>query len=488
MREQNLMKKILFTIIGSYCVLFSGNNYASKNCTDQNLPKNPQHVLSCYLDLPEKENTGWVLDTTTHDSRGITVERYTLTTQLWPKPTMSNSPAVWKQRLVIYRPDILHSDQALLFVNGGTRNPDYARGFARPMELDFAKMAATTQSVVVDLQDVPNQYLTLDDKVERREDGIVAFTWSRYLQDPAHNAYWPLQLPMTKAVVKAMDATQKIVADESGTHIQHFVISGASKRGWVTWLTALSDNRVNAIVPIVIDILDTKKNLQHIYKSYDNHWPMAFMDYTKQNIPAQIDTPEFDSLSKILDPLAYLNCAQCQNYKKRLSIPKYIVSASGDDFFVPDSSTLYIDKLPGENTLRVAPNQSHFISSKVAGEALLSYYATVVFHVTRPQVKWQLNQAGTLSSASMNAKPTRVKLWEAENTRARDFRLAALVSYHSRDLTGVCEASHCTFPVNIAPPVKGWKADFIEATYEHADGQRFVVTTPVYVSGTKLAV
>jgi PhoPQ-activated pathogenicity-related protein len=284
------MKKYLFAIATGLLSLISISSYAENNCTAAALNKHPQLVLSCYLNLPEKENTGWVLDTHQHDSRGISIDRYTLTTQLWPKPTMSHYARVWKQRLVIYRPDIIHSDQALLFVNGGTRIPNFARGYARPADLDFALMAAATQSVVVDLQDVPNQYLTLDDHVERREDGIVAYTWKRYLEDPAHNAYWPLQLPMTKAVVKAMDATQIIVAKTSGVHIQHFVISGASKRGWVTWLTALSDDRVNGIVPIVIDVLDTKKNLHHIYKSYENHWPIAFMDYSKQNIPAAIDS------------------------------------------------------------------------------------------------------------------------------------------------------------------------------------------------------
>src|SRR5206468_1486360 len=119
-------------------------------------------------------------------------------------------------------------------------------------QLDFTRIAAESHSVVIDLQDVPNQFLTFDDNVPRKEDSIVAYTWNRYMDDPEHGAYWPLHLPMTKAVIKAMDAAQQIMLQKNNIHLDHFVVAGLSKRGLSTWLSALIDNRINAIVPIVI--------------------------------------------------------------------------------------------------------------------------------------------------------------------------------------------------------------------------------------------
>ena len=37
-------------------------------------------------------------------------------------------------------------------------------------------------------------------------------------------------------------------------------------------------------------------------------------------------------------------------------MPKYVVSATGDEFFVPDSSELFYDELEGEKLLRYVPN------------------------------------------------------------------------------------------------------------------------------------
>ena len=42
---------------------------------------------------------------------------------------------------------------------------------------------------------------------------------------------------------------------------------------------------------------------------------------------------------------SYLSADYNEKYRQRLSIPKYIINSSGDDFFTPDSSQFYFKKL-----------------------------------------------------------------------------------------------------------------------------------------------
>ena len=73
-----------------------------------------------------------------------------------------------------------------------------------------------------------------------------------------------LRLPMTKAVVRAMDTIQDFAKNSNYGDIKKFMLAGESKRGWTTWTSAAVDpKRVFSAVPIVMDILNmntVKKN------------------------------------------------------------------------------------------------------------------------------------------------------------------------------------------------------------------------------------
>lgn len=477
------MQKLLQHLIGMILMTITTLAVATPITSGTMHAKQDNQTLAAYLAEPEHIKQPWVLVNKDYDAlRHVSIETYTLTSQTWPKPGMDSHTMLWQHTFILYRPDVITTDQALLFVSGGTRYSKPQRKVMPPNQLDFARIAAETHSAVFSLQDVPNQYLTFDDGIPRKEDGIVAYTWNRYLDDPDNNSYWPLHLPMTKAVIKAMDAAQQILLKNNNISINHFVVSGASKRGWATWLAALSDNRINAIVPIVIDILNTQKNIDHIYESYDHHWPPAFHDYVDAKVTDRIHTPAFSRLMTIEDPLSYLNCAECDGYKKRLSIPKYIISSSGDDFFVPDSLNLYLDKLPGETKVRVVPNQSHYIDMKVVEASLLPYYRTVIHNTERPTLTWHVDASGKLQQIITNKKPIRVILWEAENPNARDFRLAAHITYSATELKGNCANNQCQYMVHITTPAKGWKSSFVEVTFQDNE-EPMILTTSAYVTG-----
>jgi PhoPQ-activated pathogenicity-related protein len=477
------MKKTRSALLFFFLLTTALSAFAQTRCDNASLAQHPQAVLSCYLAEPETIAEPWVLEGQKYDAdQKLYIETYTLSSQVWPKPNLSQKGLLWKHTLILYRPETVKTTQALLFIDGGTRylpknSPNHFN------VIDFARIAKETSSIVIDLKDIPNQALGFDDGQLRVEDGIIAYTWNRFMDDPEQGHYWPAHLPMAKAVIKAMDAAQQI-AEQNHLQIRHFVISGASKRGWTAWLVSLEDTRINALVPIVIDSLNTKKNLQHIYQVYNHTWPLAFHDHVEQNIPARMNTPAFDRLLAIEDPLSYLNCDHCDFYKQRLRIPKYLISSSGDDFFVPDSLNLYLPLLPGENQVRELPNQSHAVDMKIIESALLAYYRTIVHHETRPKLSWRTSPTAGLTEIITDQEPLAVTLWEAENPQARDFRLASKIIYMPKKLKGQClRQDRCSYAVSIPAPLQGWKADFIEVSFNTAQGDPLVLTTPTYIKG-----
>src|SRR5208282_3251366 len=59
-----------------------------------------------------------------------------------------------------------------------------------------------------------------------------------------------------QSAVRAMDAVQAWASEQGKGEVKRFVVTGGSKRGWTTWLTGAVDNRVIAIAPMVIVMLN----------------------------------------------------------------------------------------------------------------------------------------------------------------------------------------------------------------------------------------
>ena len=476
------------------------------NVHHQATPKSEHQVLAHYLAQKEPIPASRFLSPTqlTHDTaHHVIIRTYTMSSQEWPKQqgtfavhhmldrTQRHTP-FWEHTLVIYQPLTLDTkiDQALLFVNGGTRYPINGKHQPEPHVLPFANIAALTHSIVVDLQDVPNQILYFTNQ-PYQEDALIAYTWNRYMDHPDTQTDWPVQLPMTKSITRAMDAIQHIVPKTIGSsvHIKHFVVAGISKRGWVTWLAALGDQRVSAIMPIVSDLLNLKTVLNQIYENYQHSWPIAFYDYEQAGIPARLPTMAFDRLTNIVDPMTYLTDDQKHAVTNRLSIPKYIISASGDDFFPPEALNLYVDQLPNNKFIRVVPNQSHRINLDIIGNALLTYYQAILQHETPPHLTWQIikHDRGQEIIVTTDRAPAIVKLWEAINPQHHDFRLAAHIQYNVTTKHYATNTQH-TFHYHLIPPQTGWRASFVEVTFPNNKNNAiapWVLTTPIYVMGNK---
>ena len=147
---------------------------------------------------------------------------------------------------------------------------------------------------------------------------------------------------MVKATQRAMDTVQVFMRDQK-LKINRYVLSGLSKRGWTVWLTAAMDGRVTAIAPMVIDALNLQAGMDHHFKSY-GRWAPAVKVY--ENILPELHSKGVSQLMQIVDPI---------NYLQLLKLPKYIVTASNDDYFLPDANQYYLDDLKGDKWLTSSP-------------------------------------------------------------------------------------------------------------------------------------
>src|SRR5208283_1090903 len=127
-------------------------------------------------------------------------------------------------------------------------------------------------------------------------------------------------------------------------------------------------------------------------------------------------TPQYKALMKIVEPY---------EYRQRLTMPKFIVNAAGDQFFLPDSSQFYFKDLPGIKYLRYVPNADHSLKGSGARSTLLACYNAVLYNVPLPRFDWTLPGDGSIR-VTTQVPPSEVKLWQATNPDARDFRLETL--------------------------------------------------------------
>jgi len=370
----------------------------------------------------------------------------------------------WRHWLLITKPDKPPAQTALLFINGGSNG-----GRAPAPDPLMALLALESGAVVADLRMVPNQPLKFADGRSRSEDALIAYTWDRFLN--TGDERWPARLPMTKSAVRAMDAVQSFLASPAGGGVQvnRFVVAGGSKRGWTTWTAAAVDRRVVAIMPLVIDALNAEASYVHHWRAY-GFWAPAIQDYEEVNLMRWLGTERFRALMQIEDPY---------EYRERLAIPKYIVNSTGDQFFLPDSSQFYFDDLPGEKYLRYVPNTDHGLASLEVPFSLLAYFQSILDGTPRPRFYWKADRgSGTIRLLTLDS-PSEVKLWQATNPNARDFRLMTIgPAWTGTPLKG----EDGIYAASLPPPAQGWTAFFVEMSYPSGGKFPWVFTTEVVVT------
>jgi len=391
-----------------------------------------------------------------------------LTSQTWRSAAAVYRP-VWKHWLTIVRPDKVTAAKALLFIGGGS-NKDAAPTSVSERASGFA---VETGSVIAELGMVPNQPLFFSDSKDkgRSEDDLIAY--SRVKQIETGDDYWLVRLAMVKSGVRALDTIQQFMASEAGgrVRVDEFVVSGGSKRGWTTWLVGAVDKRVVAIMPVVIDALNSEVITQHHFEAYGFFSP-ALKDYVNHKLfPDKIGTPEYKHILAIEDAYNYL-------HRDRLKIPKYLVNASGDQFFLPDNSQFYFGKMEGEKYLRYVPNAKHNLAGTDASQSLLAFYRAILNNHSRPKFSWKKQKDGSLVVTVVD-KPKEVNLWQATNPNARDFRVDTIGNAYTG--SPLKEEKPGVYVGRVERPAKGFTAFFVELVYDSGGKYPFKFTTEVSV-------
>jgi len=387
-----------------------------------------------------------------------------LTSQTW-------HDHVWKHQLTVVVPKKVKRETAMLFIDGGSVNdagePNWKDPRKNDVALALAGIAMENKAVVAVLKQVPMQPLYGG----KREDALISMTLHNYQED--NDATWPLLFPMTKSAIRAMDAIQELTQKKLNKKVKDFVISGASKRGWTTWLTGASkDSRVKAIAPIVIDILNMPANLNYQLEAYKDY-SKEIDEYTELGIPQAMNSEKGRNIVKMIDPYSY---------RSVLTMPKMIFIGTNDPYWVVDGVKHYLDSIPGQNFLHYVPNAGHDLAGgKQAFKALGAFFGFTVTGTPYPETQWKTTVNGQEVALDITLTPKRLKavrLWHASSTD-RDFRDE---TWTSTEL----ELPHAAVMSTTIPlPATGYGAFYVDLIYKGATGKEYSQSTRVFVTGPK---
>ncbi len=299
----------------------------------------------------------------------------------------------WTHTLRIFRPKTTkHPSTAVLEITGGHENEvDAAR----------AQQAADLCGMpVAVLWDIPNQPIW-----DLHEDDLIAETFARAIKTKDWTL--PLLLPMTKSAVRAMDVVKTLTQGQ----ISKFVVTGASKRGWTTWLVgATADRRVIGIAPRVFENLDVRTQAKHQVEDWGQPSEM-WEPYVKRHLLDNLDSPEVTILSAIVDPV---------NYLQRVRMPVLTMRASNDPYWLPDAERVYWNRIRGPKAEWISLNEGHFSGDAMLSNATLAEFAgRCAAGKSLPELSAALaNKAITITAESTIVK---AKIYNA-TVSGRDFR------------------------------------------------------------------
>jgi PhoPQ-activated pathogenicity-related protein len=316
---------------------------------------------------------------------------------------------------------------------------------------------------VVVLHDVPNQPLFGG----LEEDDLVAHTFLKFLQTKDRRV--PLLFPMVKSVVRGIDAAQEFLETHLGFCVVGFVVSGASKRGWTTWLTSAMDDRVHGLAPFVYDNLNLSKQLAYQRQIWGK-FSDKIAEYKLRQLPQRLVAGDAAAaeLAPFVDPFAYI---------EQIISPKLIILGTNDPYWPLDALNLYYDEIVGEKYILYLPNIGHHVTFETerVADTLSAFFLKVDGRLTFPQLNWRMEEDRQRIHMRVESDifPAAVNLWTATSPS---------MDYVETRWSG-CRMKRAQggFEIHLKKPSEGCLALFGEAAY-HVGGRRFFLSTRMTIS------
>jgi len=428
------------------------------SCQNKTIQVTPENALQSYLNNGDKSFKWVVQDSTSVD--GEKLYRMGMTSQTW-------RDTVWDHELTVIIPDTVKYNDGLLFITGGSLNngnPNTHK-WTDDLIVSMEQIAKINKAIVSIIWQVPNQ----PRYGGKTEDELISMTLHNFQNDSDYT--WPLLFPMTKSAIRAMDAVQEFTARKN-SKVNRFVVSGASKRGWTTWLTGASDSRVKAIGPMVIDMLRWPDNIEY-HKVTWGDYSIQIEDYVKLGITEQMNTPEGIKIIKMVDPYSY---------RKLLTMPKMIFMGTNDEYWPVDAVKNYIDSIPGKNFICYTPNAGHNLGDKKTALATLSaFFGNTILNRPYPKADYFVSEENGKISIKINTTADLLEdaiVWSAFSPD-REFRDKTW----SGESLGKSTVSEFTYEVSY--PVTGYMAFYIDLKYKAPFTGDFTESTRMFLVNDK---
>ena len=311
-------------------------------------------------------------------SRSRDVTTLEMTSQQWKETT-------WEHRIVIYYPEKL-------------QYPDAAAIFLTTQQLPFDSLtgrraADAIGAPFVIVYDVPNQPLW-----GKTEDGLFGHTVSQAIE--TGDGSWSLAFPMAKTAVRAMDAVNLYNLSSRNPEckpISRYMMIGFSKRGLAAWLAA-TDPRVKGLVSLAYNNLNTPRQAEAQRADWGQLSP-KLKPYMANGVEEAMATPKGEAVLATWDPYYFRN---------QLDKPKFVVDATGNDYWSLRAFDQYADDLPGVTDFLMVGNTDHYMINafnQVFGAATawchwtLGKQALPQPKLTRAGETWRFEAAGAQAVA-----------------------------------------------------------------------------------------